>query len=343
MNGIKDIQFPDYFLTKEGVICHTLSELCEYTGKIIGFPKYFPVWSKDENIGSAIKIIDGREYYDHLPSFFESLEMMRKRHPEYLKFIPYFWEEICLFDKERDIIQVYKPRDVAKYIAVTKLKDVVLRDAQVLLKYLIWNLNIPLNDIGIEGSIMLNWHRDVSDIDLIIYGESSINKLKERFNTLSLASNIHLYNEQDIPLILSRRWKYRSFDSNMELLSQEQRRSLGLINGRRFWAQPVINTQLYEKKNKERYLVNIDIVDDSFLVVHANAYQWPSFYTLYNEVYWKIELECYDPIYMNQAEEGDTIKLRGKLYEDLKTNKKVIILWPWIYTHQYLRNILFIQ
>lgn len=213
----------------------------------------------------------------------------------------------------------------------------------MLLKYLIWNLNIPLNDIGIEGSIMLNWHRDVSDIDLIIYGESSINKLKERFNTLSLASNIHLYNEQDIPLILSRRWKYRSFDSNMELLSQEQRRSLGLINGRRFWAQPVINTQLYEKKNKERYLVNIDIVDDSFLVVHANAYQWPSFYTLYNEVYWKIELECYDPIYMNQAEEGDTIKLRGKLYEDLKTNKKVIILWPWIYTHQYLRNILFIQ
>ena len=37
------INFPDYFRLKDGTICHTVSEHCYETGKVIGIPKYFRV------------------------------------------------------------------------------------------------------------------------------------------------------------------------------------------------------------------------------------------------------------------------------------------------------------
>lgn len=65
------------------------------------------------------------------------------------------------------------------------------------------------------------------------------------------------------------------------------------------------------------------------------------FFWEFYKKYWIIELECYDPIYMNQCKVGDKIKLRWKLYKNEKDWKLYVILAPWIFTQQFLRNYLF--
>ncbi len=52
------INFPDYFRLKDGTICHTVSEHCYETGKVIGIPKYFRVKASERDS----RLINGYHY-----------------------------------------------------------------------------------------------------------------------------------------------------------------------------------------------------------------------------------------------------------------------------------------
>jgi len=52
------INFPDYFRLKDGTICHTVSEHCYETGKVIGIPKYFRVEASERDS----RLINGYHY-----------------------------------------------------------------------------------------------------------------------------------------------------------------------------------------------------------------------------------------------------------------------------------------
>lgn len=343
MDNFKEsIHFPDYFLIKEDVICHTLSEYCEDQWSIIWFPKYFPIlsWEHVENF----KIMNWKKYYNHLESFYHSLDMMRKLYPSYLKYVPHFGEELCVFSLQSDIQKIYDPKKTAEVIYNNSFEEQIYKDTKLLMSILITDLWIDVGDIGIEWSIMLWGFQESSDIDMIIYWHSATERLKQWFEKLKRHPEIHLYNEDDTALIFSRRWKYRSFLSNEELLLQEKRRSVWLIHWRRFRAQPVLWDRSIENTFQERHLVSIDIIEDEFEVVDSdNGYLRPAFYKIYNANVWEVNLECYDPIYMNQCSTWDKVLVRWKIYKDIVNNQKTIILWPWIFTHQYLRNTLFIQ
>lgn len=335
----KKIKFPFYFKTIDGLFCHTVSNHC-YTddGKIIGVPKYFPA---DGNIDNG-RIIDGKLYFDHMPTFGLSIGRTRQKYQKYMNYVKYYGEEMCTFD-HKEISMIFDPRIAANDIFkdTEKYNNQIHKDARLLIDLVINTLEIPLEDIGIEGSLMLNCYKNNSDIDVVIFGLSSVNKLMKSFDKLSISPLIHLYDMGDIDLIYSRRYKYESFRSNEELLAQEKKRTVGLINGRRFWLQPVLeNDFILEKRNYN--LVRVDLVEDIFTVTNTEyGITWPSFYEIENNKYGPIYLECYDPIYMNQANVGDKIIIRGFLYSaiDKQTLRKVIILAPWIETKQYLRKL----
>ena len=199
-------------------------------------------------------------------------------------------------------------------------------------------LGIALDDIGIEGSILIEGYQENSDIDIVVKGNASVKKLQENFRLLRGNRFIKLYDKADLSLIFSRRKKYASFNTLDEMLEQECSRTVGLINGRRFWMQPILGNNYLEMQENRRlhkletFCSNAEVVDSS------NSFLWPTYYTIYNKHYGLVKVECYDPVYMNQAIKGEQVYINAPMYIDLDTEDKIVVLAPWIKESQVFKK-----
>lgn len=327
------INFPYYFKLKDGTFCHTVSEHCYEDGKVIGIPKYFKVEASERDT----RII-GNHYYARNNSIEESILYSKLFTNTLVKKVNRFGEELCLFNVS-EIERIYNPFEKAKELYCYDGEEEILKDAKLIIDIMINELGILLEDIGIEGSILLEGYQENSDIDIVVKGEYSVSKLKENFGTLRSNRNIKLYDEADLSLIFSRRKKYASFDSLNEMLEQECNRTVGLINGRRFWMQPIMGNNYLEMQEKRRlhklgtFDSNAEVIDSTY------SFLWPTYYTVYNKHYGIVKVECYDPVYMNQAKKGDLVYVKSILYIDLDTEEKIVILAPWIKESQVLKKV----
>ena len=319
----KIITFPCYFKLKDGTFCHTVAENCYEGEKIIGIPKYFCSQSDDV---FDIRYFNGIGYFRN-DSYSESITYAKLFGNGNIDRIKRYGEDLCVYDISQ-VERVYNPFDKAREIYNYEGCDIVLKDAKEILNIMVKHLDIPLCDIGIEGSILLEGHRSNSDIDIVVKGIKSTTKLKENFNKLGLLEQIRLYDERDSKLIFSRRKKYKSFYTVAEMIEQEKLRTVGLINGRRFWMQPILGSNLLDIG--DRIIKKCGTIKIEGMILDSKySYLWPAHYKVedYNgEVF---SVECYDPVYMNQALLGDIVYLEGPLYKDIATGEKIIIYSPW--------------
>ena len=70
-----------------------------------------------------------------------------------------------------------------------------------------------------------------------------------------------------------------------------------------------------------------------------NAFLWPTYYIAHNKHYGTLKIECYDPVYMNQASENDQVYIVAPLYIDLDTEEKIVIFAPWIKSCQIFKQV----
>ena len=327
----KIVSFPAYFQLDDGTYCHTVCEECYENGKVIGVPKYFPT----SDNGNSVRFINGFKYFKN-SSIAESMLFARLFTTQKVKKIDRFGEELCVYS-QNEIVHIFDPFETAEEIAKYNGNESILNDAKLLINIVEERLGIPLKDIGIEGSIMLKGYQEGSDIDVIIKGEKSVKILEEKFLMLGQDPNIHIYDESDIKTIFSRRRRYDSFMTLSEMLYQERRRTVGLINGRRFWLQPILGNNLLEFHNRK--LEKAGVVNFEATVINSDhAFLWPTYYTVQNgdEQY---RVECYDPVYMNQAKKGDVVQLRAPVYSQVGQTEKVIIFSPWNKEYQIFKRI----
>lgn len=327
------ISFPDYFMLKDGTYCHTVSEHCYENGKVIGIPKYFKVAGVERDT----RLIN-RCQYARNNSIEESILYSKLFNNIQVGKVDRFGEELCLFRPE-EIARIYNPFEKTKELCDYDGNEVILKDAKQIIDIMTNELGILVKDIGIEGSILLEGYTDCSDIDIVVKGKESVSMLRRNFKELKGNPAIKLYDKSDLKLIFSRRKKYASFDTLDEMIEQETKRTVGLINGRRFWMQPILGSNFLEMKEKRRlyrlgeFKSNVEIVDD------ANAFLWPTYYMAYNKHYGVVKIECYDPVYMNQAARFDQVFINAPLYIDLDTEEKIVIFAPWIKSSQVFKRV----
>lgn len=72
----------------------------------------------------------------------------------------------------RRIQHVYDPRDRLTYIYTYGPKDLLEESALALVNLLAQTANVPLENLGISGSLLYGLHHSTSDIDLVVYGET---------------------------------------------------------------------------------------------------------------------------------------------------------------------------
>jgi predicted nucleotidyltransferase len=307
----------DVILTKKGFIFYTFG-YNHPKDQIITFLKYIPLKYKDIfdakinflewqwMLNNETLVRPAELYYgDTL------LSILRENFPEYLYFSKVFNKEIIVVPK-LEIKTIFVPKMGFSLLINKENPDTLEKEAISLIKLLSKTSEVPFNNFGIHGSILLGTHNETSDIDIAVYGSSNFKKVKEAVRTLvSLNPSIEYLLEN-------------KFD--------KLRRNRGLYNSRRF----VINATRQKEEIHEVYGNNVygaltdisfqaKIIDNTEAIFRPAHYKITDFINLSTSFPQAIPNEIISMIgqYRDIAGVGDRIQGKGVLEEirDIKTNE----------------------
>lgn len=251
-------------------------------------------------------------------SFEEASKYLKRNKPEYLFYSKALDVQLHAVPIQ-DIEATYKPRE-----AIHKLKDLsspdTIQSAAIAAYEFLLSSGINSNVLGITGSVMLGFHNDNSDIDLVVYERESFHILRG-FLAEQLQENKELaLTESMWQDSYSRRECEISFD---EYQFHEQRKY------NKFCIQGVkVDLSLVLKEvekvpeqgpftKQERMTIQAEVVDDIY------AFDLPARYYVEHE---KLsEVVCFTATYMGQAFNGEKIEATGIVELDQEGNKRLVI------------------
>ena len=131
--------------------------------RLIAYVRYLP-----DSAGNRIrKGVNYRRVY----RFKEQHQIIHTRYPVYLHDEPAFGTRMQCVPAKR-IRQVYNPRGRVVDIHTNGPKDQLEENALALVRLLARAANVPLNNLGISGSLLYGLHHSASDIDIVVYGDA---------------------------------------------------------------------------------------------------------------------------------------------------------------------------
>ena len=188
--------------------------------------------------------------------------------------------------------------------------------------------NIDINDIALEGSLLLNMYKESSDIDLFVYGLDNANKISENFFDFCKSKNIRGFNKNEAILYVKERKKSGYGKTIKKQIEQFYRRYYGFIDDKQFSivCVPKMNEFDYINldrtlKNKGRFKGKLMVLDDSYSKVIPSKYVMTNGKDTYN-------VEIYNHYSINQIKKGEWCYIEGNCYLD-ENNNKTIILGFW--------------
>jgi predicted nucleotidyltransferase len=180
----------DTFITKDGFILNTFGY--EHpSDRVFAFLKYIPAkfrelfnvemlertWKfGDMQLFRAEKLYTAKNYQSFIETF-------RKNFPDYLFFDPFIGKEIITAPLNR-IEQVFVPRDRLVWLQNLPQRDQLQQMALEFIQLISTESAVPMNQIGVHGSIALNMHAPESDIDFVVYGTENFRKVQETIDRL---------------------------------------------------------------------------------------------------------------------------------------------------------------
>ncbi len=186
----------DTFVTKDGFIFNTFGY--EHpTDRVFAFLKYIPADFKDLfhvemlertwNYGEtklfrAEKLYTAKNYKSFIDTF-------RKNFPAYLYYC-YLRNKELITAPLSLIEHVYVPKDCLTTLTQLKQPDTLQKMALGLIRMLSKESGVAIADFGIHGSIALNMHAPVSDIDFVVYGSENFRKVEQTIAQLVNAGKL---------------------------------------------------------------------------------------------------------------------------------------------------------
>ena len=112
------------------------------------------------------------------------ISVFRENFPDYVYYCPYREKEL-ISSPIGSIAQVFVPKDCLAALKKTEKLDSMQILALDLLSLLSRKSQIDLEDFGIHGSIALNMHSPLSDIDFVVYGSNNFRILEKTIARLA--------------------------------------------------------------------------------------------------------------------------------------------------------------
>jgi predicted nucleotidyltransferase len=186
----------DTFVTKDGFIFNTFGY--EHPNdRVFAFLKYIPAAFKDLfhvemlertwNYGET-KLFRAEKLYT-AKNYKSFIETFRKNFPAYLYYC-YLRNKELITAPLSLIEHVYVPKDCLTTLAKLKQLDTLQKMALDLIRMLSKESGVAIADFGIHGSIALNMHAPVSDIDFVVYGSENLRKVEQAIAQLVNAGTL---------------------------------------------------------------------------------------------------------------------------------------------------------
>ena len=305
---------PIFFKTKDEIMWFAISM---FEDKYVAFPKYY------FDNGKKVKGSSYSQWYVNMP------EQLKK----YYSYSSGVGESIFLV-RQADILEYYNPISRAKEIKEgTSESNEHIMQIRALIAKLQSFFNIPIEDIGIDGSSLLGDYKKTSDIDILIYGNQNGDILKDKFKYFDEELGIRLFHKEDVDsnTDIPKTVYTTGFGQEKEQsFEQFLRRYYGYIGDKRFSivCVPKENEEGYINlnrniKRKEMFSGQVLILEDKYSGIV------PTIYRVIDENNMMYTLEIFNHYGINQARVGERFYLLGQIYENKESKENYIIMSFW--------------
>jgi hypothetical protein len=132
--------------------------------RIIAFLTYVP-----DTSGNRVK---GSTKFRRIYDLQEIFEYLKNRHPQYL-FFDRVRQRIMQGVPRSVVKQIYHPQEKIRMLAKRGPKNEIETTALKFATAIAENSEIPIDSIGLSGSVLVGLYTKSSDVDLVIYGEEN--------------------------------------------------------------------------------------------------------------------------------------------------------------------------
>jgi predicted nucleotidyltransferase len=221
-SSVKGFREGDFIETTDSLI-FDVKGLVHPPDRVIAFLRYYPS-ETGERIRNGVA-------YGKVYSLDERFKFLKKRNPPYIYFDKIF-DSIMQGVPKTDVAHLYQPREkLTELTNNRKNLDDLEKDSMEFCEILSKSAEVPINKLGLTGSILVGLHRPESDIDVIVYGYENCIAVYEALGALysDPQSAVKPYGENE----LEKLFKFRSSDTLTEwgsfLATEKRRRLQGLF------------------------------------------------------------------------------------------------------------------
>lgn len=300
----------DYVETVEGLL-FTVKGLRHPQGLVIAYLRYVPDPGGERQRGE----VRYRRVYD----LDETDEYLRLNHPLYLNEVEGKGLSLQSVPVDR-ISRTYAPRERLAAILEsprTEVESVVARFASAISR----EGGVPLGDMGVSGSVLVDLATSTSDVDLIVYGRDAGRRVYEAVRALREREGwVRPYDGESVRSVAVNRWGDTGLDIE-ELSTLESGKVLhGLVDGRDYFIRLVREPDASEEGEVSRPLGTVVLrgtvvgADDSIYTPCSYEVEGCSFKGGGPDV--DVDrLVSFRGKFTEQAVEGDVVEARGTLEE----------------------------
>jgi len=314
MRGFRD---RDFLRTVEGLL------FCVVGGthpkdRVIAYLKYVP----DERgrwAGEGVRYRRALRAYT-IPDLVETLRIVEREHPEYIYYSRVFNTRMTAVPRSR-ISRHYIPERRLSDILRRGVRDPLERRVAELAS-LLEDFGVPVEHLGVTGSILLGIHQPFSDIDMTVYGleggHAAMEALREAYGRRGLGVE-RLKGEALVEWCRNRAERHPLTMEEAKRI-YERKWNIGVFRGVRFsihpvrleWESEVYGSRIYKPEGV--VTIRGTVVDAGESIFLPAVYELGDVEVLEGPEVDDIREACsYESLYDNLAVEGEAIEVKGKL------------------------------
>lgn len=290
-------QAKDFIQTAEGLLFAVVAEGVE-DGKVLCFLRYLysdGQWRKVDSDAANV-CLSGLypQYLHHSPRLDAALHGVDQQH----------------------IVHHYQPRQVLQQLLTATPADAVIADFQQLCR-LLSDQHLPLDSMGVTGSILVGMQNHASDIDLVFYDREVFHRARLIVQDLIAHNRCQAMSDQDWLSAYQRR--ACDFPLDEYIWHELRKYNKAIINQRKFDLSLVLPAADPFGGHRKLGAVTIEamVVDDSF------GFDYPARFGLdHPEI---AEVICFTATYNGQAQRGERLMVAGQLEVDDAGVRRIVV------------------